>query len=31
VVPLGWLLFGVDPLQFGVVAVVSTTIAMSWN
>ena len=31
VVPLGRLLFGVDPLQFGVVAVVSTTIAMSWN
>ena len=31
VVPLGGSLFGVDKLQFGVVAVVSTTLAMAWN
>jgi uncharacterized membrane protein len=31
VAPLGGLLFGVDLLHFGLVAVVSTTIAMGWN
>jgi uncharacterized membrane protein len=31
VAPLGGLLFGVDLLHFGMVAVVSTTIAMGWN
>jgi uncharacterized membrane protein len=31
VAPLGGLLFGVDLLHFGMVAAVSTTIAMGWN
>ena len=31
VVPVGALLFGVNMLHFGMVAVVSTTLAMSWN
>jgi uncharacterized membrane protein len=31
VAPLGGLVFGVDMLHFGMVAVVSTTLAMGWN
>lgn len=31
VAPLGGLVFGVDMTHFGVVAVVSTTVAMGWN
>lgn len=31
VAPLGGLIFGVEVAEFGVVAVVSTTIAMGWN
>lgn len=31
VVPLGGWVFGIEPGHFGVVAVVSTTIAMVWN
>ena len=31
VAPLGGLVFGIDMTHFGVVAVVSTTIAMGWN
>ena len=31
VAPLGGLIFGIDMTHFGVVAVVSTTVAMGWN
>lgn len=31
VAPLGGLVFGIDMAHFGVVAVVSTTVAMGWN